>query len=45
MYRSPVAGAQGKAHCVYMTAIYVAGIVAYWALLLVVVRRKAPEGA
>jgi len=28
-----------------MTALYIAGIALYWAILLVVVRRKAPEGA
>jgi hypothetical protein len=28
-----------------MTALYVAGIAAFWTLLLVVVRRKTPEEA
>jgi len=28
-----------------MTALYIAGMVAYWALLLVVVKRRAPEEA
>jgi len=28
-----------------MTAIYVVGVAAYWALLLLVVRRRGPEEA